>query len=99
MSEEAKEKYSVPDLNYSIGWSRGKERLEGGQPDTSKGSFYFNLSSSQSPVFDKGDQTGHQFHCFDNIWPKEIPELEPSLKRLTTLMTGTAQVLIQALDS
>lgn len=33
-------KYEIRDANYTLGWSRGKEKLENGQPDTHKGSYY-----------------------------------------------------------
>lgn len=31
-----------PDTCYNVGWSRGRERLRGGDPDWNKGSFYAN---------------------------------------------------------
>eukprot|EP00884_Botryococcus_braunii_P010354 jgi/Botrbrau1/1931/Bobra.0005s0032.4 len=33
-------KYEVREADYTLGWSQGKERLENGQPDTHKGSYY-----------------------------------------------------------
>lgn len=35
-------KMTNPESHYQVGWSHGKEKLEGGKLDTSKGSFYAN---------------------------------------------------------
>jgi hypothetical protein len=36
------QKMTNPESHYQVGWSHGKEKLEGGKLDTSKGSFYAN---------------------------------------------------------
>lgn len=35
-------KIERPDVQYSVGWSRGRERFDGQEPDWNKGSFYAN---------------------------------------------------------
>lgn len=47
LPKEALEGLEHPQSNYLIGWSRGKEILANGEPDTNKGSFYAN------PLVDK----------------------------------------------
>ena len=42
MPAEVRALYEDPASSYNIGWSQGKETLEGGQPDTNKGSYYAN---------------------------------------------------------
>ena len=41
LSEAQLQRLEVPELNYGIGWSKGKERFRG-TIDTGKGSFYAN---------------------------------------------------------
>lgn len=59
-----------PKSNYLIGWSRGKEILANGEPDTNKGSFYANplvdkrwqsasSTSSDTAAGDTGVTTSH----------------------------------------
>lgn len=36
------EEVTVPEAEYQVGWSHGREKLEGDKPDFSKGSFYAN---------------------------------------------------------
>lgn len=42
LPKQALSKLEHPSSNYLIGWSRGKEILANGEPDTNKGSFYAN---------------------------------------------------------
>ena len=42
-----KAKYVHPQSFYSFGWSHGKEKLAGGRPDVTKGSFYNNPTTNR----------------------------------------------------
>ena len=42
-----KAKYVHPESFYSFGWSHGKEKLAGGRPDVTKGSFYNNPTTNR----------------------------------------------------
>lgn len=42
LSKEDLDRLTLPESGYSVGWSHGKEKLEGDKFDTSKGSFYVN---------------------------------------------------------
>lgn len=42
LPEDTLSKLEHPRSNYLVGWSRGKEILANGEPDTNKGSFYAN---------------------------------------------------------
>ncbi|KAL9184326.1 hypothetical protein ACHAXT_002412 [Thalassiosira profunda] len=42
LSEDELKEVTVPEAGYQVGWSHGREKLEGDQPDLSKGSFYAN---------------------------------------------------------
>ena len=66
---------------YNAGWSKGKEKI-GNVPDELKGSFYAN------PICDKVGlyQKEHPYFYPDNIWPKFMPELEPSFKTAGKIM-------------
>jgi hypothetical protein len=55
-------KIEVPETNYGIGWSHGKE-IYFGKPDYSKGSFYAN------PEFDNAVRHENGYHR--NVWPSE----------------------------
>mmetsp|Transcript_11201 Transcript_11201/g.28374 ORF Transcript_11201/g.28374 Transcript_11201/m.28374 type:complete len:459 (+) Transcript_11201:330-1706(+) len=85
--------------SYSIGWSHGKETLEGGVPDTFKGSFYAN------PVHNKLEVTqeeleSHPSYCRPNIWPAQsIPELRPAFMTLGTLIVEHGKILAKVCDN
>jgi isopenicillin N synthase-like dioxygenase len=69
LDQAAKAKYEMPEVDYAIGWSRGRERFRG-KIDIYKGSFYAN------PVFDdpaNGDETkvaAYPHTMTSNIWPE-----------------------------
>ena len=84
--------------SYSIGWSHGKETLEGGVPDTFKGSFYAN------PIHDSHDVTEEELELYPsytrpNVWPHDsIPELKASLMRMGDLIVAHGKLLARACD-
>jgi len=86
LDEETKAKYVHAPSFYSFGWSHGKEKLQGGKPDSSKGSYYAN------PIYDVVTDDEHIIQKYPgfahpNIWPSEdLPELEPAFKNLGKLI-------------
>ena len=69
-NKEIHYKYELEHLNYSYGWSCGKEYIKKNQPDFYKGSFYAN------PLIN------HK----NNIWPEEYPEFEYYFNNLSKIM-------------
>lgn len=86
------------DSSYSIGWSHGKETLEGGIPDFFKGSFYAN------PIHDKLDVTEeelrlHPSYTRPNVWPENsIPELKPALMNMGDIIVTHGKLLATVCD-
>ncbi|QDZ25332.1 2-oxoglutarate/Fe(II)-dependent oxygenase [Chloropicon primus] len=84
--------------SYSIGWSHGKETLEGGVPDTFKGSFYAN------PIHDAHEVTEEELEKYPsytrpNVWPHDsIPELKPALMNMGALIVKHGKLLATACD-
>ncbi|XP_019176875.1 PREDICTED: uncharacterized protein LOC109172180 [Ipomoea nil] len=76
LPKSVKQELEDPHSRYNFGWSRGKEKLESGKPDTLKGSSYAN------PVFDvptteKSLIERYSSYCGRNIWPhRALRELE-----------------------
>ena len=81
------------DSSYSVGWSHGKEILEGGKPDLFKGSFYANPLVNR-PTEDVELMRAHPSYCRPNLWPTEdIPELEDALMELGTLVVHVGEMV------
>lgn len=86
-----------PESFFSVGWSLGKETLEGGIPDFNKGSFYAN------PVYDALDVTPeelrlHPSYTRPNVWPESIPALRPALRTMGALIVDHGRLLARACD-
>ena len=68
---------------YNLGWSLGRERLAGGKPDTSKGSFYFNPHDEAAGASEALPAALSR----PNRWPdEELPHLRPAATRLSAIM-------------
>lgn len=87
---DVKAKYEVPQVNYSIGWSHGKESFQG-VLDTAKGSFYANPSYDTPAPPAEGAAVSAFTH--PNVWPAEVPELEPAFKDLGQLIINVGREL------
>jgi hypothetical protein len=61
LPHEALKKYTVPESNFSVGWSRGKEHLQAGRVDSLKGSFYAN-PLVDDPAVDVSADVRQQYH-------------------------------------
>jgi len=88
-----------PASTFNFGWSHGKETMNGGQPDTAKGSFYAN------PLLDvptEGAELAARYphYCRPNVWPRDsLPELEPALKACGRLMVDCGLLLAARCDA
>lgn len=91
LPHESLNKLEFPQAHWLVGWSRGRENLNG-VPDTFKGSFYINCS-------DKLPENGSAAYTTPNVWPEELPELENDCEKLIGLIVGVAQSLSAACDT
>jgi isopenicillin N synthase-like dioxygenase len=90
---------------YNVGWSRGKEMLNGGQPDHSKGSFYY-CPTSDTPGSHE-ERTKYPLSYPTNKWlppPQHdqeivLPGFELAAKRLGTLLKEVVVHLARHLDA
>ncbi|KAI7841449.1 hypothetical protein COHA_004844 [Chlorella ohadii] len=99
LPEDAKAVLEDPASRYNFGWSCGREVLEGGLPDTRKGSFYAN------PLLDAPAGSDHTAAAHfpalarPNLWPgDQLPELEPALKALGAIVVSTGLLLARHCD-
>ncbi|KAL4853898.1 hypothetical protein ACK3TF_005139 [Chlorella vulgaris] len=88
-----------PTSHFNIGWSCGRETLEGGQPDTRKGSFYAN-PLHDDPVPGHSDlQRRYPAYCAPNLWPHDdLPQLEGAVKALGQLIIEVGLLLARHCD-
>lgn len=61
LPEHVLQQYTHPHHKFAYGWSRGQERLQSGQPDTLKGSFYANPLHAMMPSDAAGGPLAHDF--------------------------------------
>lgn len=80
----------LPHAKYSTGWSHGRETLNQ-HPDFAKGSFYANPQTNdlihelslQNPNKDwKSEAQSYPEFYADNVWPKDLPEIEPAFMEM-----------------
>ena len=86
LPKESLKKIELPEKNYSIGWSYGKEFL-GSKPDLLKRSFYARLDplSKNQPIR-------------DNVWPEEIPEMKSTFEDLGNTIRQVGLVILENID-
>lgn len=74
LPDATKRKYEHARSFYSIGWSHGREKLQG-RPDVAKGSYYAN-PLHDAPFSDPADIAKYPAFAEPNVWPtEELPEL------------------------
>lgn len=95
LPNESLEKLEHQDSLWNAGWSYGKEKL-GDKPDLAKGSFYFN-PLADSPGTEE-DREQFPWAMPRNLWPGEIPELEPACKALGKAMRDAVTHLARLVD-
>eukprot|EP00741_Cyanophora_paradoxa_P016015 tig00000042_g15461.t1 len=89
-----------PEFKYSIGWSHGKERLEGGRLDTAKGSFYANpISDEPAHDADAATVARHIDQFAANVWPRSsLPDLEAAFKDAGGTLVEVGRLILAAAD-
>jgi isopenicillin N synthase-like dioxygenase len=102
LPDSVKAKYERPDAFYNVGWSHGKEILDGA-PDYAKGSFYANpLMDEATPDQAKDISSvskATQLAFFEpNVWVDEIPELETSFKAMGSLIHRVGVTIARQCD-
>ncbi|CAA6672710.1 unnamed protein product [Spirodela intermedia] len=96
--ENLKRELEDPDSRYSFGWSHGKEKLESGNFDTFKGSFYAN-PILDIPTTDISLIQRYPSYCRPNKWPNtSLPELEGAFKALAKLIMDVGLLLAYHCD-
>jgi isopenicillin N synthase-like dioxygenase len=83
------QKVERPDLNYSLGWSYGKEKFAG-KADLLKGSYYANLYQLSSPDPIPVDK---------NIWPQEVSDLQFFFLFLGGIIREAGTLLLNHIDN
>jgi isopenicillin N synthase-like dioxygenase len=89
---------------YQVGWSHGKEKVEGDKLDLAKGSFYANpltdnLLESRPNTDPKLARDNPAFFA-PNIWPtSSLPDFENSFKELGTLVCDVGRLLARLCDA
>lgn len=84
--------------SYSFGWSHGKERLDDGRLDVFKGSFYANPCHDDPAAGDHELLQTHPAYLRRNLWPPDLPQLEPAFKDLGQLIVTVGEALIRHCD-
>lgn len=84
LPDDVKTKYELPEAFYAVGWSHGREKLQG-RPDYAKGSYYGNPLHN-APFSDP--KVIKEFPAFaaPNKWPDEVPNLEDAFMSAGQLM-------------
>ncbi|DBA03215.1 TPA: hypothetical protein N0F65_003935 [Lagenidium giganteum] len=97
MPDATKDQYTLEEAYYSFGWSHGKENLQG-KPDFSKGSYYNNPETNDPTDGDEQLIAKHPSFFHRNIWPKELPALEPAFMNLGQLIVDTGILVAHQCD-
>jgi isopenicillin N synthase-like dioxygenase len=93
------EQYEHEPSFYSVGWSHGKEKLGGGQPDFAKGSYYNNPLHNR-PVDDEDLIKRYPSFACPNIWPTaHVPEMEGGFMELGQLMQCVGLLVAKQCDA
>jgi len=87
LPESELKKVEKPELNYSVGWSYGKEYL-GTKPDMLKASYYAALKPLNLPT-----------NFIDrNIWPEALPELNASFNSIGETIRDIGLIILSNID-
>jgi isopenicillin N synthase-like dioxygenase len=101
LPDDIKDRLTVPDAQYSFGWSHGKERTND-RLDTEKGSFYANpLMDDPGANVTPEIRQQYPMYYHGNVWPTqaECPEFEEGFKALGNLICGVGFLLARHCDA
>ena len=93
-----KSKIEDMESSYSFGWSHGKEKLVDGRPDIYKGSFYANPVHDDPTDGNLDLAKEHPAYLRPNLWPSDLPDLEPAFKDLGRLIVKVGEHLLRQCD-
>ncbi|KAM3416935.1 hypothetical protein BST61_g8522 [Cercospora zeina] len=96
-------KVEIPEARYNVGWSCGKEKLDNGQFDTFKGSYYVQpIHSADGKLEAKAQQLFPHIPDMTspNVWPSEdaLPGFEQIFEQLCRLMVDVAGLVARSCD-
>ncbi|KAI5362330.1 Putative isopenicillin N synthase-like superfamily [Septoria linicola] len=96
-------KVEIPEARYNVGWSCGKEKLDNGQFDTFKGSYYVQPihSADGKPEAKARELFPHiPDMTSPNVWPSEdiLPGFEDIFEKLCRLMVDVAGLVARSCD-
>lgn len=103
LPREELEKVEIPEARYNVGWSCGKEKLDNGQFDTFKGSYYVQPIHSEDGKLEAKARELFP-HIPDmtspNVWPSEeaMPGFEQIFERLCRLIVDVAGLVARSCD-
>ncbi|KXT18242.1 hypothetical protein AC579_2876 [Pseudocercospora musae] len=95
-------KVEIPQARYNIGWSCGKEKLDNGQFDTLKGSYYVqpihNPELEEKAKKEYGDKIPDM--TTPNVWPDEsvLPGFEGIFQELCEMIIDVAGFVARSCD-
>ncbi|ACI64788.1 predicted protein, partial [Thalassiosira pseudonana CCMP1335] len=100
LSSKQLDEITSPEAGYQVGWSHGREKLEGDKLDFSKGSFYANpLTDDLAEKLQKLAEENPAFFA-PNIWPtKSMPSLESTFKDVGRLVHQVGTLVAKCCDS
>lgn len=91
-----------PEARYNIGWSHGKEKLDSGKFDTSKGSFYVQAGVKDEALVAKAREMYPELKDMteENVWPDEdvLPGFRKCVEEMCELIVGVAALVARACD-
>lgn len=95
-------KVEKPEARYNIGWSHGKEKLDNGKFDTSKGSFYVQPGEQNKELVEKARKMYPELKDMtsENVWPGEdvLPGFRECVEEMCELIVGVAALVARACD-
>ncbi|KAL3913159.1 MAG: hypothetical protein SGPRY_008083 [Prymnesium sp.] len=94
----ARQACEISSSSYSVGWSHGRERLEG-RPDLAKASFYANPLSDALGSPSSQEMRENPSFAHPNVWPVEIPALRPAFMALGKLVVEVGKLLAKQCDA
>lgn len=91
-----------PEARYNIGWSHGKEKLDSGKFDTSKGSFYIQPGEQNEELVKKAREMYPELKDMtsENVWPDEdvLPGFKETVESMCELIVSVAALVARACD-
>ena len=94
LSEDIKHKYAHPEIFYQRGWTppfteHAVVCLRQGMPADAKENWFM------GPEFDDNPNRAISFNFAKNIWPEEVPEFEPAMRKLYAALYACGQEVLR----